>query len=65
MESVARKKMKNSKGVVQQRKNSLPPMNADALALREKIRQRHVTKSDIERALAALRATAIQYRNEN
>jgi hypothetical protein len=31
-------------------------MNADALALREKIRKRRVTKADVERAFAALKA---------
>ncbi len=31
-------------------------MNADAIALREKIKNRRVSKADIERALAALRA---------
>lgn len=58
MESVTRKgkPSRRRRKETQQSENSLPPMNADAIALREKIKNRRVSKADIERALAALRA---------
>lgn len=58
MESIARNNKTNRRRrkETRQRQSSLPPMNADALALREKIRKRRVTKADVERAFAALKA---------
>jgi hypothetical protein len=58
MESATRKNKPN-RGKRNENKpngNSLPPMNADAVALREKTKKRRVSKADIEKAIAALRS---------